>query len=109
MEMDGEVVGTMATEVNEESFNVGLDFEAIIKDLDDKVKSFMVMSENLDSSGKRKSYKCTVCGREGYYGNIKVHIEAVHIEGISLPCRFCGKVFKTRDGLCRHQATHTRK
>lgn len=52
IDMNGEVVGAMttelSTEVYEKNFNVlhckgGINFEAVIRDLDDKVKSFMVI------------------------------------------------------------------
>ena len=47
-------------------------------------------------------YKCTACGKQGEKGNIRNHIEAAHMEGISLPRNTCGKVFRSRNMLSSH-------
>ena len=70
--------------------------------LDSKVKSMMEKSQNLDSSGTKKAYICKVCGKEGAGINIRDHIEANHLEGVSLPCNVCGKVFRSRSRLRKH-------
>ena len=49
-----------------------------------------------------KIYACVVCGKEDKYSNIKRHIEAKHIEGISIPCSFCERIFKSRRLLKEH-------
>ena len=49
-------------------------------------------------------WTCNVCGKtdnRNLLFNIKRHIE-VHIEGISLPCSHCKKVFKSRSNLQNH-------
>ena len=50
----------------------------------------MAFSENVDLRG-RKARICKMCGKEGNWDRISVHIEAHHIAGISIPCELCGK------------------
>ena len=76
--------------------------------LDSKVKSMMEKSQNLDSSGTKRAYICKVCGKEGAGINIRDHIEANHLEGVSLPCNVCGKVFRSRARLRRHNCESER-
>ena len=65
-----------------------------VKLLDDKVKSLMETSGNLDPSERLKAKVCKVCGKEGQIMTIRDHIEANHLEGVSLPCDHCGKLFR---------------
>ena len=44
-------------------------------------------------------YKCKVCGKTDVCGNLKMHIEANHLEGISIPCNKCEKTFRYRDAI----------
>ena len=79
--------------------------------LDEKVKSMMEKSENLIPCGKRangtpkqqKAHTCKVCGKEGYSKDIRDHIEANHLEGISFTCDFCNKTFSARSYLDKHK------
>jgi len=73
-----------------------------IQELDDLVKSMMTKSQSNYQNGMRKNYICTVCGKEGKGNAIKDHIEANHLEGVSLPCGFCEKTFRTRSAFRRH-------
>jgi len=75
-----------------------------IQELEEKVKSLMSKSENIHN-GCRAS-RCTTCGKEGGNGAIKDHIEANHLEGVSLPCKFCEKTFRSRAGLRQHTNKH---
>ena len=50
-----------------------------------------------------RAFVCKVCGKEGLDQNIRSHIERYHIEGISLPCHFCGKKFNSRIFLSDHK------
>ena len=68
-----------------------------LKELDEKVKSMMEKGQN---GGKR--YVCKVCGKEGQWVAIRDHIEANHLEGVSLPCNVCGKEYRSRNNLRRH-------
>ena len=61
-----------------------------MKSLDELVKSMMTFSENVDLRG-RKARICKMCGKEGNWDRISVHIEAHHIAGISIPCELCKK------------------
>merc|ERR1712129_649309 len=51
---------------------------ADLQDLDDRIKSMMEVSENVDERN-RKNRICKVCGKEGSMYNIQKHIEANHI------------------------------
>jgi len=78
-----------------------------IQELEDQVKTMLTKSENKTADGKQFAYTCTVCGKEGYMGSIKDHIEAKHLEGVSLPCNLCEKTFRTRCALRWHCRHHT--
>ena len=75
-----------------------------LKELDEKVKSMMEKSQNLAPSGPAgsKAKICKVCGKEGAGIAIRDHIEANHLEGVSLPCNVCGKEFRSRMILRKH-------
>jgi len=77
---------------------------ADLQDLDDKIKSMMMFSENRTKDGKERARICKVCGKEGQITNIKDHIEANHISGVSHTCNICGSAFKTRDTLRGHKS-----
>ena len=64
--------------------------------LDEKVKSLMTFSklETRESGKKDKVYKCNVCGKEGQQTQMRDHIEANHMEGISIPCNLCKQTFR---------------
>merc|ERR1712204_81654 len=48
-------------------------------------------------------YSCSVCGKtDSLKGNLKNHIEAKHIEGISFPCGQCGKQLRSRNAVACH-------
>ena len=76
-----------------------------MEDLDQQVKSIMVVSENADPYSKNsgRARICKVCGKEGGVADIMNHIEAHHITGISIRCGFCGQIFKTRKNLRAHK------
>ena len=74
-------------------------------DLDAQIKALMTKGTTLWKEGRWdrwKIYACIVCGKEDKYSNIKRHIEAKHIEGISIPCSFCERIFKSRRLLKEH-------
>ena len=48
-------------------------------------------------------YVCNVCGKEGKHSQVRDHIEANHLEGVSILCNFCEKIFRTRDNCRKHQ------
>ena len=77
-----------------------------LQELDEKVKSMMETSQNRIQSGERRAKICKVCGMEGHSTTIRDHIEANHLEGVSLPCNACGKEFRSRMILRRHSCDH---
>ena len=80
------------------ALNNSFDFE----ELDIKVKAMMAFSENILNKQLGRARVCKECGKEGQVINIMNHIEANHISGICIPCKDCGKTFKTRDSLKHH-------
>ena len=68
-----------------------------LNNLDDQIKSMMRPGENMIPNGPKaltRTSVCQVCGKEGLGINIKAHIEANHIEGISHSCKLCEKTFR---------------
>jgi len=78
-----------------------------LQELDEQVCSLLSKGENTIIQGTNtiKVTICNVCGKEGKLSNIKRHIEVNHLEGVSLPCNFCKKTFKSRDSLRAHKNT----
>jgi len=77
-----------------------------VEELDEKVKSLRVESQNTlpnGLNGSTKAHICTICGKEGRGKNIMDHIESNHLEGVSIPCDLCGKTFRTRHILRSHK------
>ena len=82
-----------------------------LKALDEKVVSMMEKGQNMIQKGKKadgtpqqtKAFICKVCGKEGQQISIRDHIEANHLEGISIPCNFCEKAFSSRNSLSIHK------
>ena len=64
----------------------------------------METSENMIKVGnqQKRAKICKVCGKEGYLKDIKQHIEAKHLEGVSIPCNLCGKILRWRHALSYH-------
>ena len=86
-------------------------FSGDLQQLDETVKSMIEASQNLVSNGKHQVYGkiCKVCGKEGHPTDIKRHIEANHLEGVSIPCNHCDKTFRSRDSLRFHVSTQHRQ
>ena len=86
-------------EVREEENNaLAIPLSGDLQQLDETVNSMMETSQNLVKNGKRQTPAkiCKVCGKEGHPTDIKRHIEANHLEGVSIPCNHCHKVFRSR-------------
>ena len=65
-----------------------------MEELDEQVKSMMENSQNMIQEGKirKRANICKLCGKEGNPTAIKDHIEANHLDGVSLPCNYCEKL-----------------
>ena len=76
---------------------------ADLEELDQTAKSMMMFSKY--QSGKRygRARICKVCGKEGPMRNIMNHIEANHMNNVSIPCNYCGKTLTTRNALSLHK------
>ena len=81
--------------------------------LDEKVKSMMEKGLSLIPTGGKNrngmpkqetSHICKVCGKEGLSHHIKNHIEANHLEGVSIPCYYCDKTCSSRKALETHKS-----
>ena len=72
----------------------------LFQEIDAKIKPFLVKDD------LRRGFSCKVCGKHGDSGTVKDHIEAIHLEGISLPCNFCKTMLKSRSSLKMHKRRH---
>ena len=81
------------------------EFVGEISELDKLIHTMMSRGENMVKKGNlmTKAYMCQVCGKEGLITVIKNHIEANHIEGISIPCNLCENKFRSRVALKMHK------
>ena len=94
---------TQALEISSQS-------ASYLQSLNEEVKSTMEKGQNMITFGKRKlgnqmrvtSCVCKVCGKEGLSIDIRNHIEANHLEGISLPCDYCDRTCPSRASLRMH-------
>ena len=73
-----------------------------LHEIEARVESMM---EKGDHIGSQYVYICKVCGKKADKSNVMLHIEVHHLEGIALPCRFCGHVLTNRMSLRRHERT----
>ena len=76
---------------------------ADLQALDEKVKSMMEKGQKMIHCGKqtrdgtpqqKTSSICKVCDKEGRPKDIRDHIEANHLEGVSISCDLCSKTFQ---------------
>ena len=80
----------------ERSVAVTSHFSGDFKELNQQCYSMMEKGSAL--------YRCKVCGKEDKDNtSMKNHIEANHLEGVSVPCNFCEKTFKSRASLKNHK------
>ena len=93
--------------LEDQSAKIQTHFESanILQELDAQVKSMMEKGQNISSDGRNRTKICKMCGKEGQGINIRDHIEANHLEGVSLPCNLCEKTFRSRHSLRQHKCT----
>ena len=77
------------------------DFYQDLQKLDEQTNS--MMDKTSRKMHGKPLYVCNVCGKEAINGDIKKHIEANHLEGVSIPCNFCEKMFRSRNSLTTHK------
>ena len=63
------------------------------QELDEKCNAIMEKTDKRQANGF-PLYLCKVCGKEEIKSAIVKHIENKHVEGISIPCNICEKVFR---------------
>ena len=83
------------------------EFSGEMSELDGQIDTLMSRSETMVRGANKqmiKAFVCQVCGKEGQKTNIKDHIEANHLEGISIPCSLCEKIFRSRNALRIHKS-----
>ena len=85
---------------------IALNASTDLVELDQKVKSMMIFSENKLDKQKGRARICKVCGKEGTMISIMRHIEANHMSDISIPCNACDKTLNTRNAMDTHQRRH---
>ena len=74
---------------------------ADIQKLDEQINSLMTKSSRKNIRGM-PIYICNDCGKEGKHSQVRDHIEANHLQGISVPCNFCEKMFRSRHSKAVH-------
>ena len=91
-------------------------FSGDLQALDEKVKSMMEKSQNMinrkranGTLNRETTFICKVCGKEDRSTHIIDHIEANHLEGISIPCDYCDKAFSSRATLRQHRSKYHNK
>ena len=80
-------------------------FSGDLQELHNKINSMLVKTSTKNARGQ-PIYKCTLCGKEAEKTHLKNHIEANHLEGISVPCNMCEKTFRSRNSLAKHKTVY---
>ena len=76
-------------------------FSGDVQELEEKCLSMMEKT-SVKSAHANLMFVCKVCGKETTNSNMKHHIEANHLEGVSLPCDFSEKTSRLRKLLKMH-------
>ena len=80
-----------------------------VDQLDEMINSMLEKTDRKIEGRREKWVICKVCGKEGQGANIKGHIESHHLEGISLSCNLCEKIFKSKRTLTQHKLSNHSK
>ena len=81
------------------------DLSVDFQDLDAKVTTMMEKTPRKNIHGQLL-FRCAMCGYEAKNGDMKKHIEAKHLEGVSIPCNICHHIARSRRGLQTHRSKH---
>ena len=96
-EKNESIIGEQSNENNQDDVFTG-DFQQLHK----KTNSMMEKTSTKNANGKTL-FRCKVCGKKlPHTTNMRNHIESVHLEGVFIPCKTCGKVFRTKNSLLMH-------
>ena len=76
-----------------------------LEELAETVKSFMEKTQQRTQNGRGYLYTGKVCGKEGQSIHVQNHIEANHLEGVSIPCNMCDMTARSRRELTEHKHT----
>ena len=80
---------------------VALENHCNMQKLDEQISSMMTKTGNKNFRGSLL-YACNTCGKEDTHSHMRGHIEANHLDGISIPCNFCDKIFRSRYSKADH-------
>ena len=84
-------------------------FSGDFQDLDAQIETMMCRGENVLKKLRPTmfiAYVCRVCGKEGQNNKIKDHIEVNHLEGVSVFCNLCNKLFRLKHAQKVHISRH---
>ena len=76
-------------------------FSGTVQELEERCNSMMEKTLTKDNHG-HPIYRCVPCGKEAISITLKRHIEFNHLEGVSIPCNFCEKTFRSRNAMGEH-------
>ena len=95
----------MKRDISADTVAIPNDVSGDMERLDEQINSMMEKTLRKNAHGQ-PLYVCNVCGKEDKRNHIKLHIESNHLEGVSVPCNFCEKTFRSRRAIKNHKQTH---
>ena len=107
MPTENETLKTLVTELEKKKEELNKIKVGNLQKLDEQISSMMTKTANKNHR-REHLYACNTCGKEYKHSHMKEHIEAIHLEGISAPCDFCEKIFRSRSGLRDHNRKYHR-
>ena len=76
------------------------------QNLDKQIFSMITKSDVHAGKGQGFLYICNVCGKQAPYMNMKRHVEANHITGVSHECDLCGKTSRSKHATLLHKTRY---